>query len=158
MCSRRTTPPPQVLPHAAAAVNPDPDPIFEPDPDPGLHTDHNPFPKSAASTSSVIAIKAASGRADFGCIVVVSSACLVSSCSTFDAGLAIKDFWKVDADTVVFVADPSLGNILNFNIGANIDLQVPPVSFIGMRDSRRAALTGCPLMRWQLISCAERGL
>ena len=46
-----------------------------------------------------------------------------------DAGLAIKDFWKVDADTVVFVADPSLGNILNFNIGANIDLQVPPVSW-----------------------------
>ena len=40
----------------------------------------------------------------------------------------MKDFWNVDADTVVFVADPSLGNILNFNIGANIDLQIPPVS------------------------------
>ncbi len=59
--------------------------------------------------------------------LVVSSACLVSACAP-GAGLAIKDFWKVDADTVVFVADPSLGNILNFNIGANIDLQVPPVS------------------------------
>ena len=39
----------------------------------------------------------------------------------------MRDFWNVDADTVVFVADPSLGNILNFNIGANIDLQIPPV-------------------------------
>ena len=43
------------------------------------------------------------------------------------AGLAIKDFWGVDADTVVFVADPNTGNILNFNVGANIDLSVPPV-------------------------------
>lgn len=44
------------------------------------------------------------------------------------AGLAIKDFWGVDADTVVFVADPGLGNILNFNVGENIDLMVPSVS------------------------------
>ena len=43
-------------------------------------------------------------------------------------GLAIKDYWGVDANTVVFVADPNTGNILNFNVGANIDLQVPPVS------------------------------
>lgn len=43
------------------------------------------------------------------------------------AGLAIKDFWGVDGDTVVFVADPSLGNILNFNVGENIDLKVPKV-------------------------------
>jgi hypothetical protein len=26
---------------------------------------------------------------------------------------------------VVFVADPNFGNILNFNIGSNLDLQVP---------------------------------
>lgn len=44
------------------------------------------------------------------------------------AGLAIKDFWGVDADTVVFVADPGLGNILNFNVGENVDLMVPSVS------------------------------
>ena len=31
-------------------------------------------------------------------------------------GLAIKDYWGVDDDTVVFVADPGLGNILNFSI------------------------------------------
>jgi hypothetical protein len=43
-------------------------------------------------------------------------------------GLAIKDYWKVDDDTVVFVADPSLGgNILNFNVGTNIDLRIPRV-------------------------------
>lgn len=46
------------------------------------------------------------------------------------AGLAIKNYWAVDDNTVVFVADPSLGgNILNFNVGANVDLQVPRVSW-----------------------------
>ena len=43
------------------------------------------------------------------------------------AGLAIRDYWGVDADTVVFVADPNTGNILNFNVGENIDLRVPRV-------------------------------
>ena len=55
----------------------------------------------------------------------------VSSCTALQdantAGLAIKDFWGVDGDTVVFVADPSLGNILNFNVGENVDLKVPKV-------------------------------
>jgi hypothetical protein len=41
-------------------------------------------------------------------------------------GLAVKDYWSVDDDTVVFVADPGLGNILNFSVGANVDLEVPP--------------------------------
>lgn len=40
-------------------------------------------------------------------------------------GLAIKDYWGVDDDTVVFVADPNTGNILNFNVGAGVDLRVP---------------------------------
>lgn len=40
-------------------------------------------------------------------------------------GLAIKDYWGVDADTVVFVADPNTGNILNFNVGDNVDFRVP---------------------------------
>jgi hypothetical protein len=40
-------------------------------------------------------------------------------------GLAIKDYWGVDADTIVFVADPNTGNILNFNVGDNVDFQVP---------------------------------
>ena len=42
-------------------------------------------------------------------------------------GLAIRDYWGVDADTVVFVADPNTGNILNFNVGDNVDLKVPRV-------------------------------
>ena len=41
-------------------------------------------------------------------------------------GLAIKDYWGVDDDTVVFVADPGLGNILNFSVGSNVDLEIPP--------------------------------
>ncbi|KAL2533640.1 Thylakoid lumenal 15.0 kDa protein 2 [Abeliophyllum distichum] len=40
-------------------------------------------------------------------------------------GLAIKDFWKVDDSTIVFVADPTFGNILNFNVGATVDLDIP---------------------------------
>ncbi|KAL2554346.1 Thylakoid lumenal 15.0 kDa protein 2 [Forsythia ovata] len=40
-------------------------------------------------------------------------------------GLAIKDFWKVDDRTIVFVADPTFGNILNFNVGATVDLDIP---------------------------------
>ncbi|XP_015574837.1 thylakoid lumenal 15.0 kDa protein 2, chloroplastic [Ricinus communis] len=40
-------------------------------------------------------------------------------------GLAIKDFWRVDDRTIVFVADPTFGNILNFNVGASIDLDIP---------------------------------
>ena len=40
-------------------------------------------------------------------------------------GLAIKDYWGVDPDTIVFVADPNTGNILNFNVGENVDFQVP---------------------------------
>ncbi|KAJ6871079.1 hypothetical protein NC652_036675 [Populus alba x Populus x berolinensis] len=40
-------------------------------------------------------------------------------------GLAIRDFWQVDDRTVVFVADPNFGNILNFNVGASVDLDIP---------------------------------
>ncbi|KAE8666254.1 Thylakoid lumenal 15.0 kDa protein 2 [Hibiscus syriacus] len=39
--------------------------------------------------------------------------------------LAIKDFWQVDDRTIVFVADPTFGNILNFNVGATVDLDIP---------------------------------
>ncbi|CAI9780178.1 unnamed protein product [Fraxinus pennsylvanica] len=38
-------------------------------------------------------------------------------------GLAIKDFWKVDDRTIVFVADPTFGR--NFNVGATVDLDIP---------------------------------
>ncbi|CAF1878191.1 unnamed protein product [Brassica napus] len=41
-------------------------------------------------------------------------------------GLAIKDYWQVDDSTIVFVADPTFaGNILNFNVGASVDLDIP---------------------------------
>lgn len=43
-------------------------------------------------------------------------------------GLAIKDYWGVDDDTVVMVVDyfGGVGNALKFNIGANVDRQVSP--------------------------------
>ncbi|KAK4530029.1 hypothetical protein CCYA_CCYA03G0886 [Cyanidiococcus yangmingshanensis] len=43
-------------------------------------------------------------------------------------GLAIKDYWGVDDDTVVMVVDyfGGVGNVLKFNIGANVDRQVSP--------------------------------
>lgn len=40
-------------------------------------------------------------------------------------GLAIREYWGIDDNTIVFVADPSFGDILNFNVGAGIDLEVP---------------------------------
>ncbi|KAL8208630.1 hypothetical protein R6Q57_008042 [Mikania cordata] len=41
-------------------------------------------------------------------------------------GLVIKDFWQVDDRTIVFVADPTFaGNILNFNVGETVDLDIP---------------------------------
>ncbi|XP_054802754.1 thylakoid lumenal 15.0 kDa protein 2, chloroplastic isoform X2 [Prosopis cineraria] len=45
----------------------------------------------------------------------------------YPTGLAIKDFWQVDDRTVVFVADPTFGNILNFNVGATVDLDIPRI-------------------------------
>ena len=33
----------------------------------------------------------------------------------------------------MFVADPGLGNILNFNVGTNVDLAVPKVRGSGFR-------------------------
>ncbi|WIA32609.1 hypothetical protein OEZ86_003412 [Tetradesmus obliquus] len=40
-------------------------------------------------------------------------------------GLAIREFWGVDDTSIVFVADPSFGDILNFNVGQAVDLEVP---------------------------------
>ncbi|KAL8254747.1 hypothetical protein R6Q59_032968 [Mikania micrantha] len=39
-------------------------------------------------------------------------------------GLATKDFWQVDDRTIVFVANPTFGNILNFNVGETVDLDI----------------------------------
>eukprot|EP00878_Enallax_costatus_P003139 GHUV01003339.1.p1 GENE.GHUV01003339.1~~GHUV01003339.1.p1 ORF type:complete len:229 (+),score=24.43 GHUV01003339.1:187-873(+) len=40
-------------------------------------------------------------------------------------GLAIRDYWGVDDSSIVFVADPTFGDILNFNVGGAVDLEVP---------------------------------
>jgi hypothetical protein len=40
-------------------------------------------------------------------------------------GVAVREFWHVDDKTIIFVADPSLGNILNFSVGAGVDVSVP---------------------------------
>ncbi|CAN8065254.1 unnamed protein product [Agarophyton chilense] len=43
-------------------------------------------------------------------------------------GLAIRDFWGVNGDTVVIVADyfGGSGQLLKFNVGANVDKLLPP--------------------------------
>ena len=50
-------------------------------------------------------------------------------------GLAVRDYWKVDDNTVVFVADPTFGDMLNFNVGGNVDLSVrwPAASSVNER-------------------------
>jgi hypothetical protein len=40
-------------------------------------------------------------------------------------GLAIRDYWAVDDDTVVAVFDPSFGNMVNVNVGLGADLRAP---------------------------------
>lgn len=39
-------------------------------------------------------------------------------------GLAIRDYWGVDDMTIVCVVDPGFGDILNFNVGQGVDLEV----------------------------------
>jgi hypothetical protein len=46
------------------------------------------------------------------------------------AGLAIREFWGVDDTSIVFVADPTFGDILNFNVGQAVDLEVPQVGMM----------------------------
>ena len=47
----------------------------------------------------------------------------------------MKDYWGVDDDTVVFVADPGAEH-LNFSVGANVDLEVPPSFWTRLREMR----------------------
>eukprot|EP00614_Pseudopedinella_elastica_P013437 CAMPEP_0172589726 /NCGR_PEP_ID=MMETSP1068-20121228/8343_1 /TAXON_ID=35684 /ORGANISM="Pseudopedinella elastica, Strain CCMP716" /LENGTH=257 /DNA_ID=CAMNT_0013385371 /DNA_START=22 /DNA_END=795 /DNA_ORIENTATION=- len=57
-------------------------------------------------------------------------------------GLAIKDYWGVDGKTVVMVVDRgsyrgesgATPNILNFNVGGDVDLMLPPVFFTRTRN------------------------
>lgn len=39
-------------------------------------------------------------------------------------GLAIRDYWAIDDMTIVCVVDPGFGDILNFNVGQSVDLEV----------------------------------
>lgn len=43
-------------------------------------------------------------------------------------GLAVRDFWQVDANTVVIVADyfGGTGQLLKFNVGPSVDRLLPP--------------------------------
>jgi hypothetical protein len=41
----------------------------------------------------------------------------------------VRDYWSVDDNTIVFVADPTFANIINVNVGQAVDLEVPQVCF-----------------------------
>lgn len=56
--------------------------------------------------------------------------CVTAVLSWLTAGLAIRDFWGVDDSSIVFVADPTFGDILNFNVGGAVDLEVPRVCLL----------------------------
>ena len=57
-------------------------------------------------------------------------------------GAAIKDYWGVDDNTVVLVVDKgayrsdggTTTNMLNFNVGSNVELQIAPRVFTGLRN------------------------
>lgn len=40
-------------------------------------------------------------------------------------GKAIQKFWQMDENTVLMVADPTFGDMLNFNVGRKVDTEVP---------------------------------
>ena len=58
------------------------------------------------------------------------------------AGLAIRDYWGVDDNFVVLVADPNFGDILNFNVGQGVDLEVPRVSSGGVFEAGGGGIFG----------------
>jgi hypothetical protein len=62
------------------------------------------------------------------CPVMLCPCCAVLCCVL--PGLAIRDYWGVDDSFVVLVADPNFGDILNFNVGQGVDLEVPRVSLL----------------------------
>jgi hypothetical protein len=51
----------------------------------------------------------------------------------------------VDDSSIVFVADPTFGDILNFNVGQAVDLEVPRVS---SQEGGSRLPTGTDLLRF----------
>ena len=54
-------------------------------------------------------------------------------------GLAIKDYWGVDDNTIVMIVDrgnskSGQSNILNFNVGKGVELNLPPIFWTRLRN------------------------
>lgn len=59
-----------------------------------------------------------------------------------------RDYWGVDENSIIFVADPNFGNILNFNVGSNVDLQVPPNFWTRLTSTLPPSLLPLMLPSW----------
>ncbi|CAK9191259.1 unnamed protein product [Sphagnum troendelagicum] len=66
-------------------------------------------------------------------------------------GVAVCEFWHVDEKTIIFVADSSLGNILNFNVGADVDLSGEDASI----EAAVSAISNCLRQQINPHACSE---
>ena len=58
-------------------------------------------------------------------------------------GLAVREFWGLDESSLLLVADPRGGNILNFNVGDAFFAMMPKFEAVMMRSKNRPTPWRC---------------